>query len=294
MSDFDVVLERLLNEPSFAAELARDADAALSGYVLDSGEAALLRQQVAADAGAAHAAVETRTSKSSTFGLLSAFTELGGGAATDVTSGTAHSGLGSAPGAADLGPWSEFGSAAGVAAQHAADVSGMHGASQGFGSAPAWGAGGGAPGELTPMAHSGLGAAPGLDGPPESDGSPDLDGLPPVSGLGDAPHTGLGEPSRFHGEAEHLAPPKGYHNRVDADGDGTWDKATYRGRADGGVDILVDLNHDGRADFIGHDVDADRTVDYADYDKNHDGVFEKRMYDDNGDGWLDRTVWQEH
>ncbi|RZU50013.1 hypothetical protein EV385_1773 [Krasilnikovia cinnamomea] len=294
MSDFDVVLERLLNEPSFAAELARDADSALSGYVLDNGEAELLRRQVAADAGAAHAVVETRTSKSSTFGLFSAFTELGAGAAHSGPesahsgmggAGDARTGLGSAPSAAGLGPWSEFGTAAGEAAQHAADVTG---GTQGFGSAPARGAGGGAPEDLTPLARSGLGAAP------ESDGAPDLDGLPPVSGLGAAPHTGLGEPSRFQGEAEHLAPPKGYRNRVDADGDGTWDKATYRGRADGGVDIAVDLNRDGRADFIGHDVDADRTVDYADYDKNHDGVFEKRMYDDNGDGWLDRSVWQEH
>ncbi|WP_412752750.1 hypothetical protein [Krasilnikovia sp. M28-CT-15] len=306
MSDFDAVLERLLNEPSFAAELARDADAALSGYVLDDGEAELLRRQVAADAGATHAVVETRTSKSSTFGLLSAFTELGAGAVTDAHSGsgTAHSGLGgageartglgSAPAAAGLGPWSEFGSAAGVAAQHAADVSGGPGVTQGLGSAPAWGAGGGMTDELMPLAHSGLGSAPGLDGPPSGEGAPDLNAMPPVSRIGEAPHTGLGEASRFQGEAEHLAPPKGYHNRVDADGDGTWDKATYRGRADGGADILVDLNHDGRTDFVGHDVDADRTVDYADYDKNHDGVFEKRMYDDNGDGWLDRSVWQEH
>ena len=66
--------------------------------------------------------------------------------------------------------------------------------------------------------------------------------------------------------------------------------ARYRGRADGGVDILVDLDGDGKTDFVGHDVDADRTVDSADYDKNHDGFFEKRMYDDDGDGWLDRSV----
>jgi hypothetical protein len=81
---------------------------------------------------------------------------------------------------------------------------------------------------------------------------------------------------------------------VDADGDGHWDKATYRGRDDGGADILVDLDGDGQADFVGHDVDADNRVDYADYDKNHDGVFDKTMYDDNGDGWLDRSVWHHH
>jgi hypothetical protein len=94
----------------------------------------------------------------------------------------------------------------------------------------------------------------------------------------------------LRGHAEPLAPPPGYHNRVDADGDGHWDRATYRGGRDGGADILVDLDSDGRADFIGHDVDLDHKVDYADYDTDHDGAFDKRMYDDDNDGWLDRTV----
>lgn len=115
--------------------------------------------------------------------------------------------------------------------------------------------------------------------------NPDMDGFgdaPPFDGLGDA----------VREASARIAPvPEGYRNRVDADGDGSLDKATYRGRADGGADILVDVNGDGRTDFIGADVDLDNRVDFADYDKDRDGVFEKRMYDDDGDGYLDRSVW---
>jgi hypothetical protein len=253
MSDFDTVLERLLNEPSFAAALADDPDLALTGYRLDADEVALLRSQVAGDSAADVAKVETRTNKSSTFGLLAPFAALGG-----VVESFGHQ-------LADPGHTSGFGSAPGHAS--------------GFGSAPGnvWGVGGSAPAAHAalgdaPAAHRGLGTAPAHEG------------------LGDQPHQALGEPERGHAETAELAPPKGYHNRVDADGDGTWDRATYRGREDGGVDILVDLNHDGKADFVGHDVDLDNRVDSADYDKDHDGVFEKRMYDDDNDGWLDRTV----
>jgi hypothetical protein len=88
-----------------------------------------------------------------------------------------------------------------------------------------------------------------------------------------------------------LSPPEGYDNEVDADGDGTLDDATYLGRGDGGVDILVDVNGDGAVDFVGTDLDLDNRVDYADYDKDRDGVFEKRMFDDDGDGFLDRAEW---
>jgi hypothetical protein len=249
MSDFEAVLERLLTDPSFAVQLARDPDRALAGYRLDSGEDEVLRSQVIPDSAADVAKVEMRMTKSSTFGVFSS-----------------------------LGEWAEFGTSAGVAAPHGTGALGDPGATQGLGSAPdAWGIGGG-----TAEARTGLGDAP------ESD----LDGLPAVSQLGDAPRSGLGE-AGAHGVAQEqeIAPPKGYHNRVDADGDGRLDKSTYRGREDGGVDILVDLNRDGRTDFIGHDLDLDNRVDSAEYDKDHDGVFEKRMYDDNGDGWLDRTVW---
>ena len=252
MSDFDTVLERLLNEPSFAAALAGDPDLALAGYRLDRSEVELLRSQVAGDTASDVAKVETRTNKSSTFGLLAPFAALGG-----VVDSFGHQ-------LADPGHTSGFGSAPG----------------------DAWGAGGGAP-----AAHSALGDAPvarsGLGSTPVHQ---ELGEAPAHEGLGGAPQQGLGEPSPAHAEARGIAPPEGYHNKVDADGDGTWDRATYRGREDGGVDILVDLNHDGKADFVGHDVDLDNKVDYADYDKDHDGFFEKRMYDDDNDGWLDRTV----
>ncbi|MEU7902921.1 hypothetical protein [Actinoplanes sp. NPDC049118] len=301
MSDFDAVLERLLTDPSFQAHLAADAAGALAGYRLEAGEAELLRQQVSADPGASAAVVEDRVSKSSTFGLFSSFGDLSGVSDT-FGSGMARQGLGPAPEDAgpgevrdSLGEWSEFGSAAGLAARGAVE----HPAVEGFGSAPdAWGAGGG---EMT--ARSGFGSAPGLDGAPDLEGVPDLDELPAVSRLGDAPRSGFGDAFKEVGEAlggvgegqaeaEHLAPPKGYDNRVDADGDGRLDKATYRGREGGGAEIRVDLNRDGEADFVGVDKDLDNRVDYADYDKDHDGVFEKRMYDDDGDGWLDRTVFQ--
>jgi hypothetical protein len=229
MSDFDLVLERLLTEPSFAAALADDPNVALAGYRLDEDEVALLRSQVVGDTAADVAKVETRTNKSSTFGLLAPFAALGG-----VVDSLSH---------------------------HLADAG--------------WGTGGGEPAAHTALGaapHSGLGAAPGHQA------------------MGDAPHQALGQPPRGHAEPEQFAAPKGYHPRIDADGDGTWDKATYTGDRDGGVEIRVDLNHDGKADFIGHDVDRDGKVDYADYDKDHDGVFEKRMYDDDNDGWLDRTV----
>jgi hypothetical protein len=283
MSDFDAVLERLLTDPSFQAQLAADPVAALAGYVLDAEEADLLRQQVSTDAGAHTAVVEDRVTKSSTFGLFSSFGvgEVAGSVGHGLVGpGTAGQGIGAAPadGAAGLGEWSEFGSATGSA-------------TEGFGSAPeAWGTGG-------MSAQSGLGSAPeysarsGFGSAP----GPDMDGLPAVSALGDAPRSGLGDAGTARsglGEPEQIAAPKGYHNRVDADGDGSLDKATYRGREDGGAEIRVDLDRDGQADFVGVDKDLDNRVDFADYDKDHDGVFEKRMFDDDGDGFLDRTVLQ--
>jgi hypothetical protein len=285
MSDFDAVLERLLTDPSFATQLAADPDGALSGYKLAAGEGELLRQQVAVDSTADLAAVESRMTKSSTFGLLSPFA--GTGALADMLGHKLSGGNPAAPPAAPLGPWSEFGSAAGIAAQHAADVAGEPGATQGLGSAPeGWGEGGGTMG-----ARSGLGDAPDAD----------LDGLPAVTRLGDAPRSALGDASgqgdaggQGSAEARQIAPPKGYHNRVDADGDGDWDKATYRGHEGGGAEILVDLDGDGSTDFIGYDTDVDNRVDYADFDKDRDGVFDKRMYDDDGDGWMDRTKFLEH
>jgi hypothetical protein len=272
MSDFDAVLERLLSEPSFAAALAADPDTALSGYRLDASEVELLRSQASPDSGGGLAAVETRTNKSSTFGLFSAFVGIGHALSAESTRD------------AVLGPGSAAGSAAGAAAQHVTDGVGAHGAVQGFGDAPgAGGSGGGAAYQpWPPSEHSGFGSAP------DSDGGAAGDQLPPASsGFGDAPRSGFGE-------AEYIAPPKGYHPRIDANGDGHWDKATFIGTKGHGVEILVDVNHDGHVDFVGHDTNSDGLVDYADYDKDENGVFEKRMYDDNGDGWLDRTVWHKN
>ncbi|OJF10789.1 hypothetical protein [Couchioplanes caeruleus] len=269
MSDFDAVLERLLTDPAFQAQLARDPGGALAGYTLDSGEVELLHQQVAADPGASQAAVEDRVSKSSTFGLFGSFGGIG--ALTDNVGSQsgpqpvavpADGAAGIGPGTGSADPWSAFGAAAG---QVAHGVAGQP-ATEGFGAAPgAWGTGGGVP------AQSGLGSAPGLDAGPSA-----------VSGFGDAPHG--------RAQAEELRAPKGYVNRVDADGDGRIDEATYRGHRGGGAEVLVDLNGDGKTDFIGVDKDLDRIVDYADYDNDHDGKFEERMYDDDGDGWLDRSV----
>jgi hypothetical protein len=263
MSDFDDVLERLLTDPPFAAALAADPDVALAGYTLDAGEAELLRSQVAGDTGADVARVETRTNKSSTFGLLAPFAAMGG-----VVDSLGHS-------LADPGHTSGFGADPG----HSSGLGAGPGHTSGLGSAPgAWGSGGGAP-----AAHSALGDAPSVH--------EGLGNAAPHEGLGDAPQQGIGERSLGHAQPQETALPKGYHPRVDVDGDGHWDRAVYRSDPDGhGADILVDKNRDGKPDFIGHDTDLDGKVDYADYDKNHDGVFEKRMFDDDNDGWLDRTV----
>jgi hypothetical protein len=148
----------------------------------------------------------------------------------------------------------------------------------------AGGAGAGGPAEWHP-AHSGLGNAPaahaGFGSAPTPEGH---------EGLGDAPHTGLGDAGDTHPQTEHLTALRGYHPRVDVDGDGHWDHATYYAAPGGGAEIHVDLDHDGRDDFIGYDKGMDGRVDYADYDTNHDGVMDKRLIDDNGDGWLDRWV----
>jgi hypothetical protein len=84
-------------------------------------------------------------------------------------------------------------------------------------------------------------------------------------------------------------PGTAYHTSVDVNGDGHWDGYVATPRAGGGYDVVVDMDHDGRADFIGHDVNGDGLIDSAEYDTNLDGRMDTRMYDDNGDGWLDRS-----
>jgi hypothetical protein len=106
-------------------------------------------------------------------------------------------------------------------------------------------------------------------------------GFPPKESFGTVANTGT------VGAAPPIA--ANYATQVDVDGDGTWDAYTAYERTDGGVDIHVDSNNDGVADFIGHDYNRDGLIDTADYDTNHDGVTDIRMHDDNGDGWMDRS-----
>jgi hypothetical protein len=276
MSDFDEVLERLVGEPEFAAALAADPERALAGYRLSDDEVTLLHTQVGGE-GAAQHAVEVRANQSSTFGMLSPLVGMfgGGGGLPGIGEQVGSAGMGHAGGGAG-------GGAAGQGLGPAGD--------SGLGQAPvdAYGsetyAGAAEPGGLASLGDrigegllaadtgdSGLGAAP--QQPPPQEGA---------AGIGDAPEEPLAP----------LAPPEGYRTRVDVDGDGDWDRHIAVGRADGGVDIYVDADRDGRVDFIGHDDDADRLVDSAEYDKDGDGFFEKRMHDDDGDGWMDRTTYQ--
>ena len=78
MSDFDEVLERLLVDPAFKAALAADPAAALAGYRLSADELELLGSQLSIGDGEDRT-VETRSSKSSIFGLLGPLGGLAGG-----------------------------------------------------------------------------------------------------------------------------------------------------------------------------------------------------------------------
>jgi hypothetical protein len=69
MTDFDEVLERLVNDPAFQAALRADPDQALRGYRLDPDERALLDAQVDSGAGADRT-VESRISKSGIAGTI--------------------------------------------------------------------------------------------------------------------------------------------------------------------------------------------------------------------------------
>ncbi len=91
------------------------------------------------------------------------------------------------------------------------------------------------------------------------------------------------------GEAAHPTdqPPTDYHARIDADGDGRWDRYTAVRHADGSVDVFEDRNGDGRIDFAGHDANGDGILESADYDENFDGTMETHTEDKNGDGWMD-------
>ncbi|MFV2021238.1 Os1348 family NHLP clan protein [Micromonospora sp. LOL_023] len=262
MSDFDTVLERLLTDPAFASALASDPGAALAGYQLTADEVALLGTQLGGGEDATGtAAVETRANQSSAFGL---FSPLGG----------------MLDGIGDLGAVSGFGPAG-------ADSSGFGAAdadSSGFGAADTGSSGFGPAGAMPVDPGSG-GSVLGGYGAQIGDLLQPGDAAAPPS----EPAAGFGPA----GPPAEPAVPEGYQTRVDVDGDGEWDQHIVRGRADGGVDILVDHDGDGRVDFVGRDDDADGLVESAAYDTDGDGFSEQVHYDDDGDGWLDRSVTHE-
>src|SRR5688572_31290074 len=69
MSDFDQVLERLLNDPSFADAIAADPDRAFAGYDLTPQERELLGSPVKSGTGGDRT-VEDRISKSGVVGRV--------------------------------------------------------------------------------------------------------------------------------------------------------------------------------------------------------------------------------
>jgi len=319
MSDFDTVLERLLMEPHFAARLAADPAAALIGYRLSQDEIELLHSQVGSTS-SAPSGVEVRANQSSVFGMLSPLAGLAGGLTGigDQLGGAqsqgGQSGAGSPGGQPARGvpvqgigarpPASEgFGSAGGVSGpgQQADGTSGFGPAdgTSGFGPAggtsgfgPADGTSGFGPAVGPPLAAQGLGPEAGVtaDGGKLGGFGDEIGRLIHHPDGGDSGGQGTLRPVQPPAE---IVPPEGYRTRVDVDGDGTWDRHILRGRSDGGVDILVDIDGDGRVDFVGRDDDADGLVESASYDTTGDGFFDKTSYDDDGDGWLDRTVRQQ-
>jgi hypothetical protein len=256
MSDFDDVLERLLTDPVFQARLSADPRGALAGYQLDAHERELLQAQLVGGDGGSHT-VEERTNKSGIIGLV-------GPVVSAFVAGVDHGPMatfGSAP--SGSGPQQTFGAAPEGGPVQSFGAAPEGGPVQTFGSAPGTGSGGGV---------QTFGAAPGSGSSGSAGG---------VASFGDAPGTGT------MGAAP--SPALDYHINIDADGDGHWDSYQAYNRPDGGVDILVDTNHDGRVDFIAHDYNRDGIVDSAESDSNYDGVFDTQWYDDNGDGWLDRS-----
>jgi len=273
MSDLEAVLERLLGDPSFAASLAADPAAALAGYHLTADDMEILSAQVSTGTGGERS-VETRTSQASMFGLLA---PLAGAAGL----GAARSGFGPAEvgrtgfGQADTGGFGPSGQGQGQGQSQG------QGQGAGFGQLLEQSAGFGAPDEADGIVQrTGFGQA--------GSGSGAIGGA-----FGGELGSVIGEQIQTppgHALEPPMPPPTDYHTRVDVNGDGRWDRHTYVQRADGGVDIVADVNRDGRADFVGHDYDRDGVVDAADYDRNRDGRFETHMFDDDGDGWMDRKI----
>jgi len=275
MSDFDTVLERLLVDPGFKAQLAADPDGALAAYQLDDDERGLLRAQVTGDTGG-NQRVEQRTSKASLFGLLSPMAGIGGLSDTAVHGGIGHGnqGLGVA------GPGQGLGLAG---PDHGLGVAGP---AQGLSEAGAGGTQGLSAQDVFNSVHQSLEHAAGGGGVPADD---EHGGLLGRNFADFGPDDPLGHGSSAHGGMG-VAPVDNYHTRVDVEGDGKWDAHTYAARDDGGVDIIVDANHDGKADFVGIDHDRDGLIDESYVDYNHDGVMDAHYVDNNHDGWLDKKV----
>jgi hypothetical protein len=278
MSDFDTVLERLLADPAFRASLAADPARALAGFQLSADETELLQAQVSADAGGHHQ-VEQRTSKASLFGLLSPLAGVGPGIgdATGAGAGGAGGGMSGMAHGVDLGAPGQ----AGTESFGAGPTQGFaSAATQGFGNAPTQGFGS--------AAHDGISASDDFLNLVDQDQGGGT-GLDQVTGPGGPIGQNISD-FDFSQQSGLGQPVDDYHTRVDWDGDGKWDEHTYAARSDGGVDIVVDANRDGRADFVGVDHDRDGLIDESYVDTNRDGVLDAHYVDVNGDGWLDKRV----
>jgi hypothetical protein len=269
MSDFDTVLERILSDPPFKAAFAADPAAALTGYHLAPDERELLLSQYASDAGGQHT-VEQRTSKASLFGILSPLSGMGSSVAD-----AAHHGGGSGT------EISHFSSTS-YTSYHSSSTSYSSGPAPAYGDV---GSGGAGHGLLSGTHLEGSEGQGGLS-------AASLEAQQGQSGLSAAPdvQSGLGAATAQGGGGTGAPPVGDYHTRVDVQGDGKWDAHTYTARADGGVDINVDLNHDGKADFVGVDHDRDGLIDESYMDFNHDGKMDAHYVDTNHDGWLDKKV----
>jgi hypothetical protein len=214
MSDFDDVLERLVNDPTFAARLAADPDTALNGYALAPHERELLGGP------GADRTVEVRTSKSGMVGMLgpvvSALGVAVGSSGLHESFGTAVTGnqtLGDAPGTGSLGPAPQGGA-------------GVH---QSLGSAGANAAGG---------PTQSLGSSAPADASLGSSADPAVGYHTRVDADGDG---------RWDAYRAYNRPDGGVDVEVDMDGDGRVDFVGHDVDRDGIMDSAdFDNDHDGR------------------------------------------------
>ncbi len=309
MTDFDAALERLISDPAFRAELAGDPARALAGYRLSPDELELLRSQVDTGAGDSQHQVETRTSKASLFGLLSPMGGFGGlGDAAQAGTGSGAQGV--TPGYdATLTPADAGGQGGG--GSHPTDFpadqshdrsrseasfgAGRSGASFGDGDGRS-GASFGGPEPEPGRSGASFGAADSTSQAGFDNGS-DGDEYRPRHGADGGFGAAVSQAGDFMGDGGVEEAPRGtvynsaaaqeYTTRVDADGDGRWDEFTATNRRDGGVDLSVDRDGDGQAEFVGHDLDRDGLIDEATTDEDGDGTLDTRWVDTDGDGWLD-------